>query len=32
VKQTLRSELESDPVLVELVQRATGKSSASAAT
>ena len=32
VKQTLRSELESDPVLIELVQRATGKSSASAAT
>jgi len=32
VKQTLRSELESDPVLGELVQRATGKSSASAAT
>jgi hypothetical protein len=32
VKQTLRTELESDPVLVELVQRATGKSSASAAT
>lgn len=32
VKQTLRSELESDPVLVELVQRATGKSAASAST
>jgi hypothetical protein len=32
VKQALRTELESDPVLVELVQRATGKSSASAAT
>jgi flagellar biosynthesis/type III secretory pathway protein FliH len=31
VKQTLRTELESDPVLIELVRRATGKSPASAA-
>ena len=30
VKQTLRSELESDPVLVELLRRATGKATSAA--
>jgi hypothetical protein len=31
VKETLRTELESDPVLVELVRRATGRTSGPAA-